>query len=92
MANSVLHIISRNNMQFLHTRLKSLNINSKLVLNYPTPPVFSYTMAFLKNVVAFHLKHRRVFFKDGHLFKKDGHLFLDTSLCNKMHEDAVILL
>jgi hypothetical protein len=35
----------------------------------------SYTTAFLKNVVAFHLKHRRVFFKGGHLFKKGGHLF-----------------
>jgi hypothetical protein len=33
------------------------------------------TTAFLKNVVAFHLKHRRVFLKGGHLFKKDGHLF-----------------
>ena len=52
----------------------------------------SYTTVFLKNVVAFHLKHRRVFFKDGHLFKKDGHLFLDTTLCNKMYEDAVVLL
>ena len=99
MANSVLHIISRNNMQFLHTRLKSLNINSKLVLNYPTPPVFSYTKAFLKNVVAFHLKHHRVFFKDGHLLKKDGHLlkkdghlFSDINLFNKMYEDAVVLL
>ena len=79
-------------MQFLHTRLKSLNINSKLVLNYSTLPVFSYTKAFLKNVVAFHQKHHRVFFKDGHLFKKDGHLFSDTSLCNKMYEDAVVLL
>ena len=66
-----------------------MNINSKLVLNYSTPPVFSYTKAFLKNGVAFHLKHHRVFFKGDHLFKKDGHLFFDTSLCNKMHEDAV---
>jgi hypothetical protein len=75
MANSVLHIIPRNDMQFLHTRLKSLNINSKLMLNYPTPPVFSYTKAFLKNALTSCLKHRRVFFKGGHLFKKDGHLF-----------------
>ena len=92
MANSVLHIISRNNMHFLHTRLKSLNINSKLVLNYSTPPVFSYIKAFLKNALTFCLKHRRVFLKGGHLLKKDGHLFSDTSLCNKMHEDAAILL
>jgi hypothetical protein len=79
-------------MHFLHTRLKSLNINSKLVLNYSTPPVFSYTKAFLKNALTFCLKHRRVFLKYGHLFKKDGHLFLDTTLCNKMYEDAVVLL
>ena len=43
--------------------------------------------AFLKNVVAFHLKHRRVFLKDGHLFKKDDHLFsiqLYAIRCMKM--------
>ena len=79
-------------MHFLHTRLKSLNINSKLVLNYSTLPVFSYTKAFLKNALTFCLKHRRVFLKGGHFFKKDGHLFSDTSLCNKMYEDAVVLL
>ena len=33
-------------------------------------------------------KRLDVFLKDRYLFKKDGHLFLDTSLCNKMHEDA----
>ena len=73
--NGYNHKFPRNYIHIQHPRINLLNINAKVVWIILHQGFSSYTTAFLKNVVAFHLKHRRVFFKGGHLFKKDGHLF-----------------
>ena len=74
--NARYHKFPRNCIHIQHQRINLLNINAKVVVDYPAPTISSYTTAFLKNVVAFHLKHRRVFLKGGHLFKEGRHLFL----------------
>ena len=73
--NARYHKFPRNYIHIQHQRINLLNINAKLVVDYPAPEIFLLHHGVYKNVVVFHLKHRRVFLKGGHLFKKDGHLF-----------------